>query len=69
MRGKLQSFLGRETARRHALHVPIQVLATLDFLATGALQRELTGTVLVELSHFSFVRRNKLRSAICNKSF
>ena len=33
--------LERETARSHALPVPIQVLTTLGFLATGAFQREL----------------------------
>ena len=33
--------LERETARNHALPVPLQVLTTLGFLATGAFQREL----------------------------
>ncbi|XP_062373197.1 putative nuclease HARBI1 [Sardina pilchardus] len=34
--------LERETARSHALPVPLQVLTTLGFLATGAFQRELS---------------------------
>ena len=34
--------LERQTARSHALPVPIQVLTTLGFLATGSFQRELT---------------------------
>ncbi|KAK0131717.1 putative nuclease HARBI1 [Merluccius polli] len=33
--------LERQTARSHALPVPIQVLTTLGFLATGSFQREL----------------------------
>jgi len=33
--------LEHETARNHALPVPLQVLTTLGFLATGAFQREL----------------------------
>lgn len=33
--------LERETARSHALPVPLQVLTTLGFLATGSFQREL----------------------------
>ena len=33
--------LERETARSHTLPVPIQVLTTFGFLATGAFQREL----------------------------
>ncbi|KAL2086050.1 hypothetical protein ACEWY4_017109 [Coilia grayii] len=38
---ELSPGLERETARRHALPVPIQVLSTLRFLATGSYQREL----------------------------
>lgn len=33
--------LERETARSHAIPVPLQVLTTLCFLATGSFQREL----------------------------
>ncbi len=38
---ELRPALERNAARSHALPVPIQVLTTLGFLATGALQREL----------------------------
>jgi len=38
---ELRPALERNTAGSHALPVPIQVMTTLGFLATGAFQREL----------------------------
>ena len=45
--------LERETARSHALPVPIQVLTTLGFLATGAFQRELADRSRISQSALS----------------
>lgn len=51
---ELSQGLEREMARSHTLPVPIQVLTTLGFLATGTFQRELadrSGMSHAALSH------------------
>ncbi|KAK0151761.1 putative nuclease HARBI1 [Merluccius polli] len=44
--------LERQTARSHALPVPIQVLTTLGFLATGSFQRELADRSGMKIADF-----------------
>ncbi|KAK0150346.1 putative nuclease HARBI1 [Merluccius polli] len=61
--------LERQTARSHALPVPIQVLTTLGFLATGSFQRELAdraiAAVLNGIIRISASKPSTHQSAIC----